>query len=89
MTNRWPWVRYRFHTNANDYRPVTFPPPGPYWCSGYAGDDSFAIVVAYLPSRVQLETYWPDATEVQSGQQASISFSARFPRPDWWAGEDK
>jgi hypothetical protein len=42
MSEPWkgPWIRYRFHANADDYRPVKFPPPGPYWCSGYLGDGS-------------------------------------------------
>lgn len=49
------WMRLRFQANADDPRPVTFPPPGPWWCTGYAGDDSYAIVVAYLPNNIVMD----------------------------------
>ena len=41
------YERHRFKTDLEDYRPVTFPPPGPYWCTGETDDHS--VVVAYLP----------------------------------------
>jgi hypothetical protein len=47
------WMRMRFHANADDYRAIKRPPPGPYWCSGQGGWDedgtSFSVVVAFIP----------------------------------------
>lgn len=82
------WIRYRFHANAEDWRPVTFPPPGPYWCSGEAGDGSYAIIVAYLPSGVPLPDFWPEADQVTSQRaRGGIVYSSRFPKPDWFTDE--
>lgn len=83
---RWPWVRFRFRANPDDWRPVTFPPPGPYWCSGEAGDGSYAIVVAYLPNDgTKLREFWPEASHVTRGRTSRILFTDRFPRPSWWS----
>lgn len=83
MSEKAKWIRYRFRANEDDYRPVTFPPPGPYWCSGYG--DGYSIVVAYLPPDVEVTTFWPEATEIDPMDEcASLVFSSRFPKPDWW-----
>jgi hypothetical protein len=78
------WLRVRFNANQDDYRPVTFPPPGPYWCSGYGSDHS--VIVAYVKTVEQVMEYWPDALNIDVMQRdVPISFSDRFPRPEWWA----
>lgn len=76
------WRRYRFRANEDDMRPVKWPPPGPWWCTGYG--DGYAIVVAYLPPQSNLADYWPEATAVEFTEEDELSFSDRFPEPDWW-----
>ena len=85
------WKRYRFRTfNEDDPRPVKFPPPGPYWISGYG--DGYAVLIAYLPADCDegLQDYWPDeeAHEWWDGydcqDRPEIAFTDRFPRPEWW-----
>jgi len=39
-------LRVRFHTDEEDYRPLKFPPPGPYWCTGEG--DGYWTIVAYV-----------------------------------------
>lgn len=76
------WLRARFRTNQEDYRPVIVPPPGPYWCTGYG--DNYSVIVAYLQSGVSLYTYWPDAYNVEYEEVDKPEFSARFPKhPEW------
>ena len=79
------WKRYRFVSDEDDPRPIVFPPPGPYWITGYTADDS-ATIVAYIPEGIELTDYWPEAQEIEL-QLAPLTFSSRFPRPDWWQGE--
>lgn len=77
------WVRLRFRADPDDPRPVTFPPPGPWWCTGYG--DGYSIVVAYLHENEDVTTWWPEAAEVDSTPApAGPAFNARFPKPDWW-----
>lgn len=78
------WTRYRFKANGDDYRPVKFPPPGPYWCTGSALDSSYSIVVAYLPEGTTLTDWWPEADEVEEEARSEITFTDRFPKPQWW-----
>lgn len=78
------WHRYRFHANLDDPRPVEFPPPGPYWISG-EGED-YSIVVAFLPSDVDLRRYWPEASDVDHEDCEAITYTSRFPKPDWYEG---
>ena len=80
------YERHRFKTDLEDYRPVTFPPPGPYWCTGETDDHS--VVVAYLPKGEPLLKWWPDAIEVETVEEEVIFFTDRFPRPTWWAAPD-
>lgn len=80
------WIRYRFHSSSiDDPRPIIWPPKGPYWVSG-EGDD-YAILIAYLPEGVPLTDFWPEATNVDSQERDSITFTDRFARPSWWEGE--
>jgi hypothetical protein len=37
-------IRARFHANEDDWRAVKFPPPGPYWCTGYGENYSIALL---------------------------------------------
>lgn len=79
------WMRVRFHANTDDPRPVQFPPPGPYWVSGHAGDDSYAVIVAFVQTEAQITEYWPEADEIDVMQRdVPITFTARFAQPDWW-----
>lgn len=80
------WLRARFHANPDDYRPVKWPPPGPYWCSGEG--DGYSVVVAYLRPEDRVTDWWPEASEVDTEEADAIVFTGRFPRPDWWAGMD-
>lgn len=97
------WIRYRFHASPVDYRPVLWPPPGPFWCSGYGGvnfdgdDDEevtcgYSIVVAYVPGEggvEMLKKYWPEADQIDPMQEEeTITYTSRFPKPDWWKEED-
>lgn len=89
------WRRIRFRSwSADDPRPIKFPPPGPYWVTGYGGDDDneFATLVAYLPgdSADEIEHFWPE-TDLSAWDgydfqwRDEIAFTSRFPRPEWWA----
>lgn len=84
---KWNW--HRFKTNAvDDYRPIVFPSPGPWWCTGYGGDDedSYAVIVCYLPPDQAVETYWPEAYDIDTEEREEIIFTDRFARPEWWQG---
>lgn len=77
-------IRARFRANYDDWRPVRFPPPGPCWCTGYAGDESASIVVAFLANPDQIKEFWPEAANIEWAERDKIDFTDRFPRPDWW-----
>lgn len=76
------WVWTRFRADEDDYRPVKFPPPGPYWCSGYG--DGYSIVVAYLRPGDDVKEWWPEASAVDTKDIPEIKFAGRFPKPYWW-----
>lgn len=78
-------IRARFHANESDYRPVYWPPPGPYWCSGYS--DGYSIVIAYAENEAELVKFWPEASNIDAEEVSEIVFSSRFPQPDWWEVE--
>ena len=77
-------IRARFNANPDDYRPVKWPPVGPYWCTGYSGDDRYSVVVAYLERADQIFEFWPEAVNVGIEERAEITFTDRFQCPDWW-----
>lgn len=82
--------RYRFMANLDDPRPVTCPPPGPFWITGQTSmwePEDFSIVVAYCHSREELLRFWPDATSIEDLGENQVRFSSRFPRPEWWQAE--
>jgi len=75
-------IRARFKCNLEDYRPVKWPPPGPYWCTGY--DDEHSIVVAYAADESEIMEYWPDAEDIDATERDGYTFTGRFPKPSWW-----
>lgn len=84
------WHRVRFKTNFEDSRPVIFPPPGPWWESGYAADESYAIAIAYFPTHmiITLKQYWPDAEDLDWHRiDDKPVFTDRFQCPSWWDEE--
>lgn len=76
------WRRYRFHASEEDNRPVKWPPLGPWWETGVG--DGYTTVVAYLPPDADLKEYWPEADNIDYEEREEITFTSRFPRPDWW-----
>lgn len=76
------WLRARFEANLEDSRPVIFPPPGPYWETGF--NDKHAIVVAYVLHERDVTRYWPEATNIEFEKRDEIKFTDRFPKPVWW-----
>lgn len=75
--------RVRFYANEDDYRPIKWPPPGPFWCSGYG--DGRAILIAWVPNKKDLKEYWPEAeVDEWSDFRQPIRFTDRFQQPDWW-----
>jgi hypothetical protein len=86
------WIRHRFRTfSVDDPRPVTFPPPGPYWITGEAGAGSYATIVAYFPAASETgpRNFWPDTDldrwdGYSQQEQNEIEFTSRFAKPGWW-----
>jgi hypothetical protein len=77
-------IRARFKANADDWRPVKFPPPGPCWCTGYGFTPSFSTIVGYFETVEQITEFWPEATEVKYDHRDKITFTDRFACPEWW-----
>lgn len=75
------WIRVRFQTKEEDFRPIKWPPVGPYWCSG-SGDD-YSILIAYVREEKQILEYWPEAYDMDF-EETELVFSTRFPCPIWW-----
>lgn len=78
-------IRARFKTKEEDYRPVSWPVPHPYWCTG-SGDD-YSIIVAYADSEAQILELWPEAYDIDAEFAESYKFTDRFPKPDWFLQE--
>jgi hypothetical protein len=76
------FYRVRFKTNLSDPRPVVFPPPGPYWVSGFG--ENYSIVVAYLKEKKELKKFWPEAFDADFEESQEIIFTERFLKPIWW-----
>lgn len=79
-------LRYRFKTNAvEDCRPLVDMAAikMPWWCTGYAGDGSYATIVCYLPEDEDLFKYWDDAYDIEKESVSAIQYSDRFPKPSW------
>lgn len=79
-------IWYIFKTKAvDDYRPlVDMKYIGmPWWCTGGAIDDSYAIIVCYLPEGENLFKYWDDAYDIDSDERVEIKYTDRFRKPEW------
>jgi hypothetical protein len=85
-TEKKQWLRHRFRANVSDYRPIAFPPPGPYWCTGY-GDD-YSIIVVYMPEDGNITDWWPEAHNIDTEEVDEIVYTSRFPKPDWYVDPD-
>lgn len=84
MDNKLIW--YRFKTKSvDDFRPLIDMAEiqMPYWCTGRAGDDSYVIIVCYLPKEENLYKYWDDAYDIDSKECNSITYTNRFTKPEW------
>lgn len=77
-------IRARFKANADDYRSINWPVKFPYWCSGYTGDMSHSIVVAYAENVEEIYKNWPEALDIEVEKVEKPVFSSRFPKPDWY-----
>lgn len=79
-------VRYRFKTKSvDDYRPLIDMKniQMPWWCTGSAMDDSYVIIVCYLPEDEVLEKYWDDAYDIEYDLCDEIKYTDRFQKPKW------
>ena len=77
---------YRFKTKAvDDYRPLKDMAEiqTPWWCTGTAMDDSYAIIVCYLPDDEDLYDYWDDAYDIDTEDRPEIVYTDRFRKPEW------
>ncbi|MNI80239.1 hypothetical protein D3C73_1367540 [compost metagenome] len=75
-------IRARFHANYDDYRSINWPVKYPYWCSGYGED--YSIVVAFAEDEAEILRNWPEATHIDIQEVDGVTFSGRFPKPDWY-----
>lgn len=76
-------IRSRFKANYPDFRPVKYPYPHPWWCTGTAGDESHSTLVAYADNEDQIKEFWPEAEDIESEERDEYTFTSRFPRPVW------
>lgn len=77
-------LRVRFKANPDDYRSINWPVKYPYWCSGYG--DNYSIVIAYADDEEYIYRNWPEAEDLDIEEVEEITFSPRFPKPDWYKG---
>lgn len=81
------WNRYRLKTYAvADNRPLIFNEKYPWWCSGYGEDSNgeYSVIIAWLPKCEDILKYWDDAFDFEFTEEDSISFSSRFPKPEYF-----
>jgi len=73
--------RYRFKTRSvDDFRPLK--DLADYWCTGFSADDSYANIVAYLPTDIDLFEYWNDAYDIDCEVVDEIIYTRRFEKPE-------
>ena len=84
MTRLNKWHRVRFYMAVDDPRPVAWPPPGPWWISGYRLSDDAAVCIAWIRKKSELKKFWPEAEVDEWYEPGPIEFSERFPKPDWY-----
>ena len=78
------WYRFKTHS-VDDCRPLIDMTSikMPWWCTGFDGDGSYAIIVCYLPETEDLYKYWDDAYDIESKTVDAIQYTDRFQKPDW------
>lgn len=87
----------RFMVDGEDYRPIRWPPPGPYWCTGHEVRGRMVdgelcdiklkpIIVAYVDNDQQILEFWPGAENIEAEWRDEIVFTDRFAKPEWWTG---
>ena len=78
------WYRFKTHS-VDDCRPLIDMASikMPWWCTGFDGDGSYAIIVCYLPETEDLYKYWDDAYDIESKTVDAIQYTDRFQKPDW------
>ena len=78
------WYRFKTHS-VDDCRPLIDMTSikMPWWCTGFDGDGSYAIIVCYLPKTEDLYKYWDDAYDIESKTVDAIQYTDRFQKPDW------
>ena len=78
------WYRFKTHS-VDDCRPLIDMASikMPWWCTGFDGDGSYAIIVCYLPKTEDLYKYWDDAYDIESKTVNAIQYTDRFQKPDW------
>lgn len=82
-------IRARFKSSADDIRPIGDKwDKQPWWCTGHCGDDSGAIIVAYAENEAEIMEKWPEAEDIDSEEAEEYFFNSRFPRPEWFKGDD-
>lgn len=81
-------IKARFHANADDPRPIHWPVKYPYWVTGYAVDNSFAVIITYADDEKYILENWPEATNIETTQVEQYEFSERFPKPVWFDPPD-
>ncbi len=79
-------IRARFKANAKDYRPINWPIKHPYWCTGYAVDMSYSVIVAYADDVNEIRQNWPEATTIEFEKVNGYIFNDRFKKPRWFKG---
>lgn len=76
------WWLATFALEDGNSLPAQWPPPGPYWETGR--NEKHTMVRAYVRTIEQLREYWPDASYVVLREAGSISYSRKYPKPDWF-----
>ena len=76
-------LRIRFRATLEDPRPINWPVKHPFWVTGSAGDESYAIVVSYADNEQYILDNWPEATNLDPQEVHKYEFSDRFQKPEW------
>jgi hypothetical protein len=81
------WFRVRFYSHDPDPRPVSWPPPGPYWNSGTGEDkdgNDVQIIIVYTKEPNKLKEYWPEGRNFDCPLSPEpVRWHDLFPKPDW------
>lgn len=80
-------IRARFYTDEADFRPIEWPIKYPYWRSGET--DRSNVLIAYADSLDDIKRLWPEAYNIDYDKVDNITFTTRFPKPEWYKEETK